>query len=66
MDHVDGYIDLRTGESNYECLKRSFVKVYRVCNLTPKKKILTVKISAIYLRANLVQRVRRSENSRIF
>jgi len=66
MDHADGYFVLRTGEGNYECLKRSSAKVYGVCNLTPKKKILTVKISAIYLRANLVQRVRRSENFRIF
>ena len=38
MDHVDGYIDLRTGESNQVSLKHSSATVYGVCNLRPKKK----------------------------
>jgi len=39
MDHADGYIDLRTGESNQVSLKHSSATVYGVCNLTPKKNL---------------------------
>jgi len=54
---VPAFFELLTGENNYEDLKSDSAMIYRVSHRTPKKKLLTIKISAIYLRTNLVQRL---------